>query len=173
MRKLSKTKPTGMDGFLEKMEKTIADHGFMVLMTSKEIPEGMLGMFYTVGLHDKGLPEIITFGLPPDAGQSFLNLAAARLIAGELPLDTPIEKIGNLPVVFKAVDPESGAGHLNVANSRAEHQVPAIQLFWSDTAGLFPWDTGYDVRFLPMQPLLHLPPETPEEGQTPSSPTVH
>lgn len=63
----------------------------------------MLDMCYTVGLYQKGLPEIITFGLPQEYAHTFLNTAAKRLLDRNLPRDIAIDKIGNLPVTLKKV----------------------------------------------------------------------
>jgi hypothetical protein len=52
------------------------------------------GFTYTIGLAEKGLPELIVFALPPGAAQAILNDIAGQMVKGrKFPLDTPLDEI--------------------------------------------------------------------------------
>lgn len=144
----------GMEAYLKKTEDNIRRFGHSVVGTWIETPDGNVNMAYTVGLADAGLPELIVFGLPPEAATPMLNASAERLRQGTLALDAPVEEIGNLPMVFKAVEPSVAQEHIIQANNRAGRELPAIQMIWPDPKGRFPWDPAFDTRFSLAQPLL-------------------
>ena len=134
----------GMAAFYEKLEKNIKEFGHSVIGTATGSDDN-IPMSYTIGLSDDGIaPELIVFGLPPKIAVALLNDAAKLFKNGQLPLDTPIEEIANLPIIFKAVSPQVAAEYILQANSRAGREIPAIQMVLPDTTGLFPWDVGYD-----------------------------
>jgi hypothetical protein len=89
-----------MEAFQKKMAALIEKHGFTTIATAIDHEGELIPLAYTVGLADAGLPEIFAFGLPPEAVQQLLNVAANQLKAGQLPLDAPVEKIATLPLVF-------------------------------------------------------------------------
>jgi len=133
-----------MSAFRENLEKNIKEFGHFVIGTATG-PDDNIPMSYTVGLSDDGTtPELIVFGLPPKIAVALLNDAANLLKADALPLDTPVEHLANLPIVFKAVSSEVVSDYILQANGRAKRNIPALQMVLPDTNGLFPWESGYD-----------------------------
>lgn len=104
---------------------------------------------YTVGLFGMGHPELLVFGIPPEAAAEVLNAFAERvrrgdnLLPGQL-LELPqthhrflIEEVPNPgEIVFGANDFYQRPDQLS---------VPVIQLTYDDGNGAFPWDDGYPV----------------------------
>lgn len=137
-----------LEQFIADTRKHIDEMGHIVIATKDE--RG-INMSYTVGRSRVGKPEIICYLLPPDVARVILNSACAR----DVQLDTPTEGIANLPLVFKAVDPEVGSDNLNVARAIAEiegNPLSVIQLVIPDAAGLFPWDKDCDPSHLTSSP---------------------
>lgn len=145
----------GPEAFMEKLEQNIREYGVAILGTSTDIAGRGVSMTYTIGLADAGLPEIVTFGLPMHVAQVLLNQAAVMLREGKLRLDAAVEELGNLPLVFKNAPAHSVVDFIVQANNRAGRNLPALQMFWPDQAGHFPWDKGFDKRFKGMQPMLY------------------
>lgn len=117
---------------------------------------GFVAMAYTVGLADAKLSELIVFGLPPEVAVPILDNAVNRLRQGDLPLATPVTKLGNAAFIFHPVPAAVAELYVKVANGRAGKSVPVIQMFWPDTKGRFPWEAEFEQRFRPMQPMLHV-----------------
>ncbi|WP_311061595.1 DUF4262 domain-containing protein [Pseudomonas aeruginosa] len=137
----------GREAFQERLEKIIREVGHAVITTGSEIAEGTIAMAYTMGLSDQGLPELLLFGIGGEPAMEILNTAADMLRSGELPVDVPVEKLLNLPIVVKAVPPEAAAEYIVQANGRAGRQLPALQLVWPDPEGRFAWEPQFDEGF--------------------------
>lgn len=137
-----------------RIDATIKEYGHMIMgVMPTKADKHAPSMFYTVGLAEAGLPEIVCFGLPPQ-DIDLLNAAAALLRKGELPLDTPFAEFTIQPLVFKEVPPERGVGYVNYANARAGRPVKLIQMVWPDKAGQYPWSKKFDKRSRKHQPCL-------------------
>ena len=137
---LNKERGAGMDA-------TIKKHGHMIIGTETKTH---VPMAYTVGLAEKGLPELVCFGLQPkDIG--LLDGAAELLRKGELPLDMPFTK---QQFMFKTVPSGRGVEYVGWANARARRPVDLIQMVWPDKAGEYPWSEKFDKRFREQQPCL-------------------
>jgi hypothetical protein len=100
---------------------------------------------YTVGLpHNAGHPELVVSGLRVDLMHRMLNNAAQRALAGFSfrPGTTAENLIGFWPVVADPMSP--GGLEETVIWSRWFHraEVPALQLVWPSTSGIFPWQPG-------------------------------
>lgn len=146
----------GIDSFMQQIKKIINDDGHAIIGTQTEYFGQVLSMSYTVGLAEKGLPEIVVFSIPAQHAAVMLNTAAEMLENGKLPLDVPINEIANMPAYFKSIKPEATVGFLNIANNRAGKPVDAIQLVWPDVDGKFMWEDDYRTEFLLAQPPLFL-----------------
>ena len=70
----------GMDEFLAKQNRFIREHGHAIIDT----PD----FAYTVGLSDRGLPEVIVFGFDQLTSIVTLNMAAEKLRAGTIEIDS-------------------------------------------------------------------------------------
>jgi len=119
---------------------------------------------YSVGLHDKGLPEVLVIGLPMQSAHVLVNDVANYLVAqkekgwhvGETLLNHD-----NWPMPFyllPAAD-DTGTMYATGAHRRSSGAAKYLQVVWPDTQGLFPWQTGYEDRFRPEQSVLGFPAE--------------
>lgn len=121
--------------------------------------ENHLGFVYTVGLWKRyGHPEIIVFGLNPHVAHQILNHLGNRIAAGErFTNGTDDNVFERYQAAFKMVhDPYEG-DYFNVAIAFYEHEnFKAVQLFWPDPNGKFPWEKGFDESFRRIQPDLSI-----------------
>lgn len=139
----------------EKTEANIRQYGVSIIGTTTDTPNGEVSMSYTIGLSDAGKSEILVFGLPHEAAVMFLNDAAKRLRKDTLPLDVPVHDLGNFPMVFREVPAAMAVDYIIQANHRAGRDVSVIQMVWPDPHGRFPWEPGFEERFVRMQPPLY------------------
>ena len=136
------------------LDDMIASHGWAVQGVFD--PEGESPSFaYTVGLHTKGLPEIIVFGLDGRNAATFLNLLGKRMTTSDVPqLDTDINDLAEgLPARIITV-PRSEADKFMFATNNRYPDYTAIQLVWSDPNGKYPWQDGFDPDLVKFQPIL-------------------
>lgn len=145
----------GQPAFIQKIEDNIREHGCAIIGTTIAHEGNQLYMAYTIGLADDDFPELVVFGLPMAVATTFLNQAAVLLRNGTLPFDTPMTDLSELPCVFKKVTAPVAADFIIQANNRAGRALPAVQMFWPDPQGNFPWSHGFEKRFAGMQPLLY------------------
>lgn len=136
------------------MNNIIRKHGHGIVATSTYHLKQNIGMAYTLGLYERGLPELLVFAMPPQVAVMLMNKAAELLKQGKLSLETPCAELANLPVAFLEVSPAAAADYVIQANNRAGRQLPVWQMVWTDTLGNFPWDDGFEARFHGKQPLL-------------------
>jgi hypothetical protein len=138
----------------QRIEDLIEQYGFTVMYIFPTSEDSSPSFSYTVGLGEKGLPELIVFGLPQQAAHAVLNDAAQMLIEGNLPLKEPVSKLANLPVFFENVTAEKAEPYITLANKRAGVDQPAIQMIWPDRMGKFPWEADFDKTIINAQVLL-------------------
>jgi hypothetical protein len=141
---------------------------------------------YTVGMTERGQPELVTIGLSPESAHAFLDHAYADSLEG-VPLELgrehqrswltqPDDGI-DLHVSFVDVPemlwrpPSSLVAtlHTYYASRRGFPYEPSVcQLIWPDHAGLLPWESGFDESMRIYQPLLDeepwLPPIDDDDG---------
>lgn len=141
-------------GFLEKIEAKIAKHGWAAvsIFSEEETPP----FSYSVGLSRLGLPEILVFGLPPDTAGSLINDVGRKMReeGGAVALDTPYEEVSNFAVVFRRMPQVSNAKYMRVTWASCGPGFDAVQMYWPDEAGVFPWEEGFDERFRDHQLML-------------------
>lgn len=153
---MAKCEKVGFDRLLAKLEDGIAKHGHSIIATAHEAENGkMVSLVYTVGLAGRGLPELVTFGLPPESAAAIFNEVINRLAAGTLETDVPLSELASLPVVMKMVAPAQADDVLVFASRREGRSIKALQLFWPDQGGHFPWKADFDPGLRLMQPMLY------------------
>lgn len=98
---------------------------------------------YTIGLHERGLPELLVTGLAPKQSSWLLNTFAKRALvrrrpaAGDrvsLPAGTRLE----------LVDVDHPDAHMGIAVAIEGAGISAVQLVWADDRGRWPWAPGFD-----------------------------
>lgn len=111
---------------------------------------------YTIGLHGRGLPEVIVIGglsIPHQHG--LLNEVADRMRAGDefAPGHYESDLLEGYDAAFVEVV-NTDSEYFAVAN-RLQANFRALQLVWPDHDNRFPWESGCEVP-LDAQPLLGL-----------------
>jgi hypothetical protein len=140
-------------------EKAIREYGYMV--------QGVFGgtgssFSYTIGLHAKHKAELIVIGVSPEVGHDLLNDVAQLLLARETS-DAPVRerlllKHWHLPFFLVEADKATAERFATGAFNRSQGQASYLQVIWSDEAGKFPWESGYDLRKFPQEQLSEAPP---------------
>jgi Domain of unknown function (DUF4262) len=125
--------------YLNRLRKEIASHGWVVHYVEDE----RMPFAYTIGLHQRGLPELLTTGLDPRRAGWLLNTFAKRALADRrpvpgnqvwLPAATRVELVG-------VARPDV---HLVMAVGIEGPDISAIQLVWADGRGRWPWAPGFN-----------------------------
>ena len=117
------------------------------------------GFAYSFGLYKTFQhPEIILFGLPVDMMHQLINDIGKQLRNGS-PAYGDGNKTSDLlegyPCEFHHVDPAWYKTTLTWASwFYRSSDFPALQLFWPDKAGLFPWEQECNERVRDLQPDL-------------------
>jgi hypothetical protein len=116
------------------------------------------GFAYTIGLHQAfGKPEVIVFGIPQEVMHAIVNHAGEEFKAGRsIPLDRPLDGyLEGYPVVFKRVKKAHYKEYFGYGLwFYSGPKFTAIQCCWPDKKGRFPWDKGFEKKWLKAQPLL-------------------
>lgn len=131
--------------------RLIDAHGWAVIGVFPTCAEDGPPFSYTVGLTDRGLPELAIYGLPPQTAGGVLNVAARHAVDnGELPCGQPITGLlaGGLPVVAVAME---DTDDLTTVRGLYGVVLAAQQIVWPDSQGRMPWE---DWNLGTAQPLL-------------------
>ena len=131
--------------------RLIDTHGWAVIGVFPTCAEDGPPFSYTVGLTDRGLPELAIYGLPPQTAGGVLNVAARHAVDnGELPCGQPITGLlaGGLPVVAVAIE---DTYDLTTVRGLYGVVLAAQQIVWPDSQGRMPWE---DWNLGTAQPLL-------------------
>lgn len=117
---------------------------------------------HTVGLHQRGLSELIVVGLPYQMAGRFLNAVAdAQIEAASLggkPGTGPLVMPG-MPrrLYLLQVEDEAAMRYAPSEFERGEGNASFMQMCWSDRAGRFPCEKGFDTAW-GEQPVLGIEP---------------
>jgi hypothetical protein len=120
--------------WLAAIHELVVKHGWAVqFVESDRTPYA-----YTVGLHERGLPELLVTGLPPQSAVWLLNSVAAYLLGGGRPVPGELISIagGSALEVVQVQHPDA---HMNVAVAFYGTDLHALQLVWADDRGHRPW----------------------------------
>ena len=125
--------------YFEELRSRVQKHGWAVQYV--EIDRAPYA--YTVGLHDRGLPELLVTGLSPSWAGRLLNCIARDAVEGHVL--TPGEHLtqGAGPII-EIVEVEHPDAHMDWAIAFGGPDVRALQLVWADDCGRWPWALGFD-----------------------------
>ena len=144
----------------------IEEHGSALLSVASNCKDDF-GWTYSLGIYDTcGQPELITIGLPFEAAKSCLNEAASRMRAG---VDVTKQRqkglIANVDCELRIVSSGWVKRLMNFSNwYNGNTDYPVLQVIYPDLQNRFPWDVGFENRFI--QPLLQRDtPTTPVDQQ--------
>jgi hypothetical protein len=165
---------------LERARQDVETYGWHVVLIQGD---GEPGFLFTIGLWQTFRhPEIVLFAPSEDptgmAGR--LQPVAERVSDGEMfEADSVHEEIfGRFAGAFRDVERQWYPWFLGTAMAfYGGMDFPAVQLFWPDRDGTFPWEEGFSTELFPFQPLLYealqsdanLPPSVAAEVEAVSS----
>lgn len=147
-----------IDAVRQRMESIIKRVGWMVqgVFPTRESPGP--SFCYSIGLHDKGLPELLVFGLPMEVGTELINDIAGSLLAKpdeELSLRGRFEHPKwPMPFELRQVSVNAAEQYAFGASRRSAGQATYLQIVWPDRNGRFPEEPGVSEGYLKAQPIL-------------------
>lgn len=100
---------------------------------------------HTIGLIDRGMPELLVSGLDRDTGVAVLRKAAQEVLDRSGAVDGEMsDRIADRSVMFRSLPLERAGRYAMEAANRAPSQFHALQVVWPDGEGRFPWAPGCD-----------------------------
>lgn len=138
---------------LEDLAETIQAYGFatMGIGGGPDTPEYM----YTVGHKFTNNPDIIICGLPIDTSYSLLHMINEIYKGGMTFRDGMTDlTLATMPAKFRTVCYEAKENLMGQCYNVYNSDFNALQLFWCDSNGRFPWETTY-IKEGGGQPLLY------------------
>ncbi|MFN6548182.1 DUF4262 domain-containing protein [Mycolicibacterium nivoides] len=125
---------------IEQLRRMIDHHGWAVIGVFPTTPTDGAPFSYTVGLTDRGLPELAVYGLQPRAAGGVLNTVARHAIdGGELAPGQRITGLlaGGLPLtVIEMTDTTDMTSVRELYGA----VLAAQQVIWPDADGRMPWE---------------------------------
>jgi hypothetical protein len=139
------------------IQRFLENPGWAVIGVFADEANGVPGFSYTVGLTAKGLPELITLGLPEDSARHILNDAARRLLAGErFESGQILHELANLPLSVRLVDDANARSTAYSAFRHFPDGCRFLQLVWPNRSGAFPGDPECEQRFVDIQDIARV-----------------
>ena len=102
--------------------------------------EGRHPLAYTVGLTDRGLPELVVTGLRAGPAASLLNDVARQVLQQDV---TPGQRLSSAQWELQVLAVEHPQEHLLTATALYGDEVRGMQLVWPDDRGRYPWQAGH------------------------------
>lgn len=135
----------------QKVLNDVEKYGWHVL---KILEEGEKPRWsFTIGLYRTfGCPEVIIFGMSPNAAQQTLNYIGEQIKDGRnFQIDEMYSDIfEERNCIFRPVKEKWYGTFLGFAEWFYQGKgFPTIQCFWPDREGRFPWDKGYEFSKVP------------------------
>ncbi|MFK4706135.1 hypothetical protein ABIC83_002974 [Roseateles asaccharophilus] len=139
-------------------EKTIRAQGFIVENVFATEDAAGPDFNYTVGLHDRGLPELVVLGLPLNVGhhlvQEIAKFALAQKAMGNpLPTEVQLPQF-SVPFTLRPADPSKAKEFAVDADVRSNGAAAYLQIMWPDKHGRMPWAQEAEESFRKAQPVL-------------------
>jgi len=145
-----------MSGTAARIQASIEAHDWHVIKVPED-EEGP-GFAYSVGLQETfGHPEVIVFGLPLDVMHGIVNTVGEEVRRGRRFSDggASDEVLDGQPVCFLSVAASRHAEFLGQAvDYYGGAEFSALQCYWPDPGGAFPWQVGFDVSYAVLQTSL-------------------
>ena len=134
----------------------IASHGLHIqhVMGSENSPR----FSYTIGMTNIDAPELIVFGLPPEAVHGPIMEYFNQLRMCHRPKDgRTIQDLWSVTMLLEAVDNNEAAPHTVQADAYFEDmgkQPTYKQMLWPDQNGKYPHQRGFNPDYRPSQPYI-------------------
>lgn len=137
----------------------VTDHGWHAMGVGAE-GEAPADWAYSIGLwHTLRSPEVCLFGLRIETMMTIVNIAGQEVRDGR-PLELGQVRgdiLDDYPVAVRDVHPSWQRDFFGAGTDFYQGPFPAVQLFWPDRDGRFPWDDKVQEYCRASQPLLWLP----------------
>jgi hypothetical protein len=127
------------DDYLDELREMISDHGWAV----QYVEDDKRPFAYTIGLHDRGLPELLIYALTPDVAVRVLNSIAHMMVDDGAVLVPSMHIDYEDRFLIEVVEIEHPDVHLKFAIRLCGPDVRALQLVWADPHRRFPWEPGW------------------------------
>lgn len=127
------------EDYLDELRRTVWEHGWAVQFVEHD----KRPFAYTVGLHDRGLPELLITGLNPQISARVLNSIAHQMVDDGEVLEPAMHIDYQDRFLIEVVEVEHPDVHLKFAVRICGPDVRALQLVWADDRERLPWDPGW------------------------------
>jgi hypothetical protein len=121
------------EDYLNEVRVQIDRDGWMVQYVEDQRPYA-----YTIGLHERALPELLVTGVSPQRAVRMLNRVAQMATRG-VPLRPGDQRQLPAGPLIEIVTVEIPDAHLNNAVAFYGPTLQALQLVWADGRGRWPW----------------------------------
>lgn len=125
--------------YLEELRATIEDHGWAV----QYVESDKRPLAYTVGLHARGLPELLMTGLSAEVSCRVLNSIAHMIVDDGVVLAPAMHIDFQDRFLIEVAQVEHPDVHMRFAVELFGPKIIALQLVWADDNGRFPWTAGW------------------------------
>jgi uncharacterized protein DUF4262 len=143
-------------GYLAKID----EHGWAVMKVAPRVGDAGDCFAYSTGLFRKfGQPEILIFGLELDLMHQMINIVGKQMRSGvHFEANHGYSDIlDRYDCQFRVVHKTQFRDYLGFSIWFYEGlDFPALQCFWPDREGYFPWQDGYSPGLRKLQPFLFL-----------------
>jgi len=124
-----------LDDYLDRVRKMIRTYGWMI----QYVEDDKRPFAYTIGLHQRGLPELVMTGVQPQIAARLLNSMAHLVVDHGTELQ-PAMHIDQAEFLMEVVEVDHPDVHLLMAVNLYGPKIRALQLVWADNRGRLPWD---------------------------------
>jgi hypothetical protein len=145
----------------DEIAEVVREHGWFAASVSDGDPP----FLYSIGLMQSyDHPELIVFGLEPDDAHALFSGLIRDIRAGKSfskPGEYTVTLGTDFQVGIRRVDPTQHPLYLGLAmayltNRGQIGELEAVQAFWPDSTGKFPFDPGCELGVFHSQPRLDL-----------------
>lgn len=128
------------DSTTNTLQSVIDVHGWAVIGVFPTRDDDGIPFSYTVGLTDKGLPELAIYGLGPGNSARILNAAGRRMVRrGELRGGDRVGGVLAFDAQLAVIDMADTAD-LSAVRHLYGVVLAARQIVWPDAQGRMPWE---------------------------------
>jgi len=142
------------------MDKNIEETGFQSNYIFGDNNNGYPPYLYTTGLMMKfNHPELVVFGLSQTQAHTFIHIIVNEILkkGKRIELNKVNKDFFSAPICFAKVKETEINQHFGMGSDYLEDhniKMEAIQFFWSDREGAFPFEVGFQEEFDGYQPII-------------------
>jgi hypothetical protein len=126
------------EDYLDELREVVRVHGWAI----QGVEDDRRPYAYTIGLHHRGLPELLITGLQQESAAPVLNDAAGAAVDGRVLEPGAHLAVGSGPLL-EIVEVDHPDAHMTFAVALGGPDIRALQLVWADHRGRWPWAAGW------------------------------